>query len=396
MIRETSLALWTTTAITRRQNSTECTNLRGSSAAQPVRVLALTKYDRRAASSRYRLLQYIPHLAARGVSVIPRPLLNDSYVEALFAGKRASPAEIAASFVRRISALLSTPRFDLLWIEGEIFPRLPATAERVLGALRIPYVIDLDDAIFHTYDRHPQIAFRKLLGRKIDAVFRNAVAVMAGNAYLADRAVAAGAPRVVTVPTAIDHQAYERIARAQDGDRVFGWIGSPGTARYLQTVETELAELCRALPASLCLIGLQPDNPPKPYATYRPWAEDTEIAELAVCDIGLAPLSDGPWERGKCGLKAIQYMAAGIPVLAAKVGALPDIVVHGETGFVYSSGEEFTAFAKQLAQDADLRHRMGAAGRARVAAHYSVHGWADTVADLLITSAGAPRAAPAE
>ncbi len=168
---------------------------------------------------------------------------------------------------------------------------------------------------------------------------------------------------------------------------MFGWIGSPGTARYLQTVERELAELCRTLPASVCLIGLEPDDPPKPHTTYRPWAEETEVAELTVCDIGLAPLSDGPWERGKCGLKAIQYMAAGMPVLAANVGALPNIVVHGETGFLYSSGEEFTAFAKQLAEDANLRRKMGAAGRARVASHFSIHRWTDTVAGLLLTSA---------
>ena len=357
------------------------------SALQPLRVLALTKYDRRAASSRYRFLNYIPHLAACGIVVTHCPLLSNSYVETLFAGRRANPVEIAGSFVRRIRALLSARSFDLLWIEGEIFPRLPATIERVLGALNFPYVVDLDDAIFHTYDHHPQIAFRKLLGRKIDAVFANAVAVIAGNAYLADRAIAAGAPQVVTVPTAIDHRAYERVPRAENSDLVLGWIGSPGTAWYLQAVETEVAALCRALPARVCLIGLEPDDPPKPHTTYRPWAEDTEIAELATCDIGLAPLSDGPWERGKCGLKAIQYMGAGIPVLAAKVGALPDIVVHGETGFIYSDGEEFSAFAKQLAEDADLRHAMGTAGQARVAAHYSVHGWADTVANLLVASA---------
>lgn len=358
-----------------------------SSPPHPLRVLALTKYGRRAASSRHRFLQYIPHLAKRGITVTPRPLLSNSYVEALFSGKRANPVEIAASFAGRVSALLSARSFDLLWIEGEVFPRLPATAERILGAFDIPYVIDLDDAIFHTYDRNPHIAFRKLLGRKVDIVFRNAVAVMAGNAYLAGRAIAAGAPQVVTVPTAIDHRAYERAERTESSDIVFGWIGSPGTAGYLRTVETELAELCRALPASLCLIGVEPDDPPRPHTICRPWAEDTEIAELAACDIGLAPLSDGPWERGKCGLKAVQYMAAGIPVLAANVGALPDIVVHGETGFVYSSGEEFTAFAKQLAQDAALRRKMGTAGRARVAAHYSVHRWVDAVANLLIANA---------
>jgi glycosyltransferase involved in cell wall biosynthesis len=355
-------------------------------------VLALTKYGRRGASSRLRFLQYISHLAERGIAVTPYPLLSNSYVENLFAGQRTNPAQIAAFFIRRINALLAARTYDVLWIEGEIFPRLPATAERLLGTLNIPYVLDLDDAIFHTYDRHPKPAFRKLLGRKIDAVFANAASVVVGNSYLAERAVAAGARRVEVIPTTVDDHAYgdaaERAARRADGSKlVFGWIGSPGTARYLQTIEAELAELCRALPAETRLIGIKADHPPKPYVTNRPWTEETEVAELAACDIGLAPLSDGPWERGKCGLKAIQYMAMGMPALVANVGALPGIVLHGETGFVYGNGEEFTAFARQLAADGDLRRRMGAAGRDRVAEHYSIHNWVETMGDLLVASA---------
>jgi glycosyltransferase involved in cell wall biosynthesis len=98
-------------------------------------------------------------------------------------------------------------------------------------------------------------------------------------------------------------------------------------------------------------------------------------------------MSDGPWERGKCGLKAIQYMAIGIPVLAADVGVLPTIVQHGETGFIYRDGAEFAHYARQLANDPELRQRMGAAGRERVAARYSIHGWVDTVAAALIDAA---------
>ena len=119
----------------------------------------------------------------------------------------------------------------------------------------------------------------------------------------------------------------------------------------------------------------------------RPWSEETELEELAACDIGLAPLFDGAWERGKCGLKAIQYMAVGLPVLAANVGALPSIVLHGKTGFVYRDGAEFTAFARQLAADGELRRQMGIAGRQRAAMSYSNHHWVETVANILLEAA---------
>jgi len=98
-------------------------------------------------------------------------------------------------------------------------------------------------------------------------------------------------------------------------------------------------------------------------------------------------LYDGPWERGKAGLKAIQYMAAGLPVLAAKVGSLPDIVVHGQTGFLYQDGAEFIDFAEQLAAEEKLRTRMGEAGRLRAASCYSMHQWIDGVQRALSMAA---------
>ena len=125
------------------------------------------------------------------------------------------------------------------------------------------------------------------------------------------------------------------------------------------------------------LIGLDQDPFDGADVVLRPWQEATQIEELSHCDIGLAPLYDGPWERGKAGLKAIQYMAAGLPVLAAKVGSLPDIVVHGQTGFLYQDGAEFIDFAEQLAAEEKLR--MGEAGRLRAASCYSMHQWIDGV-----------------
>ena len=355
-------------------------------------MLALSKYGRRAASSRHRLLDYIPLLEKKGILVTPAQFLSDDYVDGLFAGRKTNYADIMQSFLLRMAQLWSANRFDLLWIEGELFPRLPALAERTLSLFGCPYVVDLDDAIFHTYDRHPRAFVRRFLGNKIDVVLAHATAVTAGNEYLAERARRVGANHVAVVPTTVDLEAYTPADSHAGHPLTFGWIGSPATDHYLKTIADQLEQLLSTLPARLHLIGISPGNTALAGADYRPWSEATEGAELAKCDVGLAPLFDGPWERGKCALKAIQYMATGIPVLAANVGALPSVVEHGEQGFLYGNSDEFTAFARQLAADRDLRLRMGSAGRKRVADCYAIQGWADTLADIL---SGAARARPA-
>ena len=189
------------------------------------------------------------------------------------------------------------------------------------------------------------------------------------------------------VPTTVDHRAYAERKPATQDKLTVGWIGSAATAPYLQTITPELEELCNSLPARLRLIGVERHNFKCADVVVREWSEDTEREELAACDIGLAPMYDGPWERGKCGFKAIQYMAMGIPVLAADVGVLPTIVRHGETGFIYRDGDEFTRYAHQLANEPDLRRRMGANGMRRVAERYSTQCWANTIADELIEAA---------
>ena len=256
-----------------------------------LKVLALSKYDRQGASSRHRILNYIPYLQQRGVAVTSLPLLSDAYVQRRLRGGRTDLFDIAGSFARRLVALCRSRRFDLLWIEGELFPRLPATAERLLSLGGLPYVVDLDDAIFHTYDQHPRFLVRYLLGRKVDVVLRRAALVIAGNSYLADRARSAGAAHVVVIPTRVDERAYPLVDRDATQPLTFGWIGSTATSRYLATITAELEELCRTLPAQLRLIGL--DQPPFNLSNVvtRPWSEATEAQELAYCDIGLAPCS---------------------------------------------------------------------------------------------------------
>ena len=353
---------------------------------RPVHVLALTKYGRLGASSRCRFLNYIPLLRARNIAVTVSPLLSDTYVKRRLAGADIDYIDVARSYTMRLAAIAKSALFDVVWVEGELLPRWPATVARLLHSLGWRFVVDLDDAIFHTYDRHPNPLVRKLLGRKIDVIFDQAATVVVGNEYLAERARQSRS-RVVVVPTTVDHQAYAERRISPHDKLTFGWIGSAATVRYLRTIAPELEELCSSLSARLSLIGVARHDFKCSDVVLSNWSEDTELDNLAACDIGLAPMSDGPWERGKCGLKAIQYMAIGIPVLAANVGALPTVVQHGETGFIYRNGADFTRYARQLAADPELRRRMGAAGRQRVANHYSIQAWVDTIAAVLTRAA---------
>ena len=361
------------------------TRLKAHAHSGAVQVLALTKYGRLGASSRCRFLNYIPFLDARNISVKVAPLLSDTYVQRRLAGAKIDYLSVARSYVSRLAAIANAFRFHVLWIEGELLPRWPATIERILPLLGRRFVVDLDDAIFHSYDHHPNPLVRTMLGRKIDVVFNSATTVVVGNQYLAERARQTAARRIVLVPTTVDHHAYAQHKPTTHDKLTIGWIGSSATSQYLGTITPELEKLCKTV--RLQLIGVDRHNLNCGDVVLSPWSEATELRELALCDIGLAPLSDGHWERGKCGLKAIQYMAMGIPVLAANVGALPNIVRHGETGFVYRDGVEFARYADQLVGDPDLRRRMGEAGSKRVAECYSTESWAKTIGDVLVEAA---------
>jgi glycosyltransferase involved in cell wall biosynthesis len=125
------------------------------------------------------------------------------------------------------------------------------------------------------------------------------------------------------------------------------------------------------------------------------WDEDTEARDIAAFDVGVAPLADGPWERGKCGFKIIQYMAAGRPVVASAVGANRSIVQHGITGFLASTDAEWTAALRTLEGDRDLRRRMGDAGRRLVEERYSIQANVPALAACLQEAAGRRRGSAA-
>lgn len=349
-----------------------------------MRVLALTRYGSLGASSRVRMGQFVAPLAAAGVHVALRPLLPNAYVSGLYSTRSARPALVGMSYARRLALLAASGRPSLLWIEKEVLPFMPAWAERLLLSGR-PYVVDYDDATFHSYDRHPRAAVRRLLGHKVDRLMRGARVVVAGNAYLAERARAAGAARVELLPSVVDTDRYA-VAPEPAGPFTIGWIGSPGSERLLDVAADVLAGAVGD-GARLVLVGASAAAlPGVPHEAWK-WAEATEAGALAAFHVGIMPLADTAWERGKCGFKIIQYMAAGRPVVASPVGVNVDIVREGVTGFLAADADAWRRSLACLRDDPALRRAMGAAGRARAEARYSLDVAAPRLAEILRTAA---------
>ena len=330
------------------------------------KVLLLTRYERLGASSRVRFLQFLPALEREGFTFDVRPMLGNDYVRGLYGGPRVGIGKIVMAYLRRLRALRRRMRYDVVWLEKEALPWLPAWVEiaRLQG---IPYVVDYDDAWFYRYESH---WLSPLLGRKLDRIMQLAHTVVAGNDFLARRARQAGALHVEIVPTAIDLERYDDLPlRPPGGPMNVGWIGHPLTSHYLPIVAPALRAVAGV---NLQVVGVPvPGDFAGISAESFPWTEDSEIARIAAFDVGIMPLHDTPWERGKCAYKLIQVMAAGKPVIASPVGANREVVQHGVNGFLADTPEQWSDALRRLAADPDLRRRMGEEARATVAQSYS-------------------------
>ena len=350
-----------------------------------MKILLLSRYSHLGASSRVRFYQYLPYLKTQGIHVTVANLVGNDYIEDLYAGRRKRFAAIISAYIRRVGYLLKSNRYDLLWVEYEILPWLPAWGEALLYHLGIPYVVDYDDAVFHRYNMHSRAMVRVLLGSKIDAVMRHAELVIVGNEYLGDCARKADAKRVECIPSVIDLNRYNLTLQHKNPVFTIGWIGSPVTAKYLNLIKPAIIQFYKEGNSALSLVGgghVELDELP---VRIIPWSEKTEVADIWDFDVGIMPLPDSPWERGKCGYKLIQYMACGKPVVASPVGANTEIVEHGVNGFLAESAEEWLEALTVLRDDPDLRKKMGTEGRRIVERKYCLQVTAPLLVSLLMS-----------
>lgn len=299
-------------------------------------------------------------------------MLDDDYLQRSFSGARPSLCGLLSAYGRRIQALRQADRFDLAIVHCDLLPFLPGWLERQL--LQIPFVYDCDDAFFLKYRSGRLRLLQPLLGAKTDRLMGAAVAVTAGNAGLAAYA-GRFSSSVALLPSVVDTDQFRPAEPSQaersGGPFTVGWIGSPSTASYMQLLIEPLQQLALERLVRLLVVGGPAPAIAGVEVIEQPWSLEQEVPLIHQFDLGVMPLPDTPWTRGKCAYKLIQCMACGIPVVASPVGANVDAVPPG-CGLLADSSQQWLAAFRQLAADPALRSRFGAAARQWVEQHYSL------------------------
>ena len=338
-------------------------------------VVFLTKYTRLGASSRMRSYQFAPYFSVNGIAATYRPLFDDDYLKKLYAGKPTFWTAFKAYF-RRFSILFTLHRYDAVVIEKEIFPYLPAFAEKMLKIKGIPYIVDYDDAIFHNYDQSENPVVNTFLKNKIAKVMRYADLVTVGNSYLAEKAKASGSQKVIRIPTSLDIHRYCLKPKQQKVTTKFviGWMGTSSTfQKHLKPCRAWLNKLLQENQhIFLSIVGVSQQEGWHAKTQFIPWTEDTEIGLLQKFDVGIMPLNDSPWERGKCAYKLIQYAAVGVPGIASDVGMNREVCIPGETGFIANTSEEWERYIITFFEQPQMRVKMGQAARNLVENSFSL------------------------
>ena len=310
----------------------------------PQRTLLFISKGEQAASTRYRALNYFPLLRSHGWE--PRHLTDDKSAASRRSILQAAAAADAVVLLRR------TP--------GWLYGRRLRKASKLL-------IFDFDDAIF--IPRSGRFSQRPARFRRI---VKHCDHVWAGNRYLADEALRFNS-QVTLLPTSIEIERYRPMAEKPGADTLLVWIGSRSTGKYLADVLPVLESACAAIQnLRLKIIAdfeLHSDVLP---IDNVPWSLASEACELAGSTIGIAPMTDDPWTRGKCGLKVLQYMASGLPVITSPYGVNRDLVVEGETGFHAISTRQWLDAIRTLANEPARAARMGAAGRQLCESRFSV------------------------
>jgi len=327
-------------------------------------------------SQRFRLEQWAPHLAENhGIELDFAPFESDRLTALLYKkGHLVAKAwRTLVDYARRAAILVRARHYDAVVIHREAALIGPAIYERLLSAEHRPIIYDFDDAIWSPGQAWGHGVFSLLhFPAKTSSICRLANAVTTGNEFLADYARKRNSS-VFVVPTSIELADYPLVPEAT-GDRfVVCWTGSTSTLVHFEHAREPLERLAQLLPLTVKVICNKP--PERPIAgaemQFIPWSSEREAQELGDCHVGIMPLPDNEVSRGKCGLKALQCMATGRPVVISPVGVNVDIVEHGQNGFLAANTDEFVACLQDLAKSPERRRDMGANARKTIEDRYS-------------------------
>jgi len=333
-----------------------------------------------APSQRFRFEQYLHLLGQHGYAFRLQSFTAASDWRILYAqGRNLTKLFILLrGFLKRLRLLFFLPAYDIVFIHREVAPVGPPVFEWIIAKVfRRKIIYDFDDAIWLTDKTRESFLERLLRWRsKVQLICRWSYRISCGNAYLAAYARPFN-NRVVVNPTTIDTENLHNPRRYtvdRDSSRItIGWTGSHSTLKYLDAIVPVIRHLQEHFQRVDFMViadrnpGLQLDR-----VTFIPWSKENEARDLLKMDIGIMPLPDDAWTRGKCGFKALQYLAMEIPCVASPVGVNTEIIDHGVNGFLADAAEDWVTCLEKLVCDAHLRIALGREGRKKVEALYSV------------------------
>ena len=341
----------------------------------------------RSPSQRYRFEQFVPYWEQHGFSFEQAWLLEEEDDARFYsAGNLFAKGVIFLKGIRRRMAHIKwAQEFDLIIVQREAFMTGSTYFERALYKTGVPVVFDFDDAIWlmDVSDGNRRLSWLKDPG-KTDRILGHVHHVIAGNEFLAEYARKHN-KSVEVIPTVINTEKYRSaVSTGNSRPIVIGWTGSRTTIGHLKASVGMLKDVQEKYGKAIQIrvISDRPLEEPGLEVVNVPWRSATEVEDLADLDIGIMPLPENDWSRGKCGFKGLQYMAMGKAVVLQNIGVNKVIVQHGVNGYLASSREEWVDRLEDLINDNDLRTRMGTAARRTIEEKWSVIAWRDRYLEL--------------
>lgn len=337
-----------------------------------VKILALTRYGKMGASSRLRIMQYKPELAKQDIEICIHPLLNDEYIRQLYQGKR-NKLLAAYCYVRRlIFLILNNDQYDAIWIEKEIFPYFPAFIENWF-LKKTPKIYDYDDAIFHNYDSSSSTLKKFFLSEKINNLIKNASLVIAGNQYIEDYLSQIN-KKIIKVPTSLKLSDYQaRKAMKSYTKFTICWVGTPNTWEqcFVPFLKTFI-ELADNYEIQFLIIGTDGNGFYHEKFHFHDWSERNEVELIKSCHVGIMPLPNTPWMRGKSGYKLIQYMSCDLPIIASSVGENVNLIQPGINGFLVEDEDDWESYIVRMLENKELQRSLKANARKKASRSFDV------------------------